>query len=183
MMLKRMIMLAMCMVAAACASTPTATLPSINQVEYRIGAGDTLRLTVFREESLSGEFQVNESGALSLPLVGDIAAAGKTIPQFRTDLTALLSQEFVRDPNVTISVVNYRPVYILGEVTNPGQYDYAEHMTVFALVARAGGFTYRADQKLAMIRHENEAEERAYTLTSGGAVLPGDTVRFVARYF
>ncbi len=182
-MLKRVFMLAVCLVLAACATTPTATLPSINQVEYRIGAGDTLRLTVFREESLSGEFQVNESGTMSLPLVGDIQAVGKTIPEFRTDLTALLGQEFVRDPNVTVSVVNYRPVYVLGEVENPGQYDYAENMTVFALVARAGGFTYRADQTIAMIRHENEPEERAYTLTSGGAVLPGDTVRFVARYF
>lgn len=182
-MLKKVFALAFCLIIAACASTPTATLPTINQVEYRIGAGDTLRLTVFREESLSGEFQVGESGAINLPLVGDIQAGGKTIPEFRTDLTALLGQEFVRDPNVTVAVVSYRPVYVLGEVTNPGQYDYAENMTVFALVARAGGFTYRADQTIAMIRHESEPEERAYELTSGGAVLPGDTVRFVARYF
>jgi len=182
-MLKKVFALAICLIIAACASTPTATLPTINQVEYRIGAGDTLRLTVFREEALSGEFQVGESGALNLPLVGDIQAAGKTIPEFRTDLTTLLGQEFVRDPNVTVAVVSYRPVYVLGEVTNPGQYDYAENMTVFALVARAGGFTYRADQTIAMIRHEDEPEERAYELTSGGAVLPGDTVRFVARFF
>ena len=182
-MLKRVIVLALSLVLAACASVPTATLPTINQVQYRIGAGDTLRLTVFREESLSGEFQVGETGTLNLPLVGDIQASGKTIPEFRTDLTTLLGQEFVRDPNVTVAVVKYRPVYVLGEVETPGQYDYAENMTVFALVARAGGFTYRADQSTVLIRHENEPEERPYELTSGGAVLPGDTVRFVARYF
>jgi protein involved in polysaccharide export with SLBB domain len=182
-MLKRMLVLAVSLVLAACAATPTASLPTINQVEYRIGGGDTLRLTVFREEALSGEFQVNEAGMINLPLVGDIQASGKTIPEFRADLTELLGREFVRDPNVTVAVANYRPVYILGEVTNPGQYDYAENMTVFALVARAGGFTYRADQSQVMIRHENEAEERAYSLSSGGAILPGDTVRFTARYF
>jgi len=182
-MLKKVFVLAMCLIAAACVTVPTVALPTINQVQYRIGAGDTLRLTVFREESLSGEFQVGESGAINLPLVGDIQASGKTIPEFRTDLTALLGQEFVRDPNVTVAVVSYRPVYVLGEVENPGQFDYAENMTVYALVARAGGFTYRADQSIVMIRHENEVEERAYELTSGGAVLPGDTVRFVARYF
>ena len=183
MMLRRAFMLLAVLFLAGCATTATQTLPTIDQVEYRLGPGDRLALTVFREETLSGEFQVNESGLVSLPLVGDIAAQGKTLQQFRADLTELLGREFVRDPNVTVNVINYRPVYILGEVANPGQYDYAENMTVFALVARAGGFSYRADQSVVMIRHENEPEERAYRLTSGGAVLPGDTVRLVARYF
>lgn len=168
---------------AACTTTPTATLPSIDQVEYRIGAGDKLNLTVFREDSLSGEFQVNEAGLLSLPLVGDIPAAGKTVPQFREDLTTLLGTEFVRDPRVTVSVATYRPVYVLGEVEQPGEYAYSERMTVYALVAKAGGFTYRANQSVVFIRHENQAEERAYSLTSGGAVMPGDTIRFEQRYF
>lgn len=183
-MVLRVFLLAVCLFLSACTSVEgTANLPTVDQVQYRIGPGDRIQLTVFREEALSGEFQVNEQGLMSLPLVGDIQAAGKTIPEFRADLTNLLGREFVRDPNVTLSVVDYRPVFILGEVENPGQFDYSENMTVFALVARAGGFTYRADQTVVMIRHENEAEETAYRLTSGGAVLPGDTVRLVARYF
>lgn len=182
-MLFRSILVAAMLALSACASTPTASLPTIGQVEYRLGAGDEIALTVFREESLSGNFQVNESGLVSLPLVGDIEAAGKTVPQFRDDLTALLGAEFVRDPNVTVSVVNYRPVYVLGEVQNPGEYGYTENMSVFALVARAGGFTYRANEDMVYIRHEGEAEERAYAVTSGGAVQPGDTIRFVERYF
>jgi polysaccharide export outer membrane protein len=168
---------------AACASVPDASLPTVGQVEYRIGPGDRLALSVFREESLSGEFTVNELGVASLPLVGDIQAAGKTLPEFRADLVTLLGSEFVRDPNVTVNVVNYRPVYVLGEVTRPGEYAYNERMTVYALVAMAGGFTYRANQNIAMVRHENDPEERAYELTSGAAVLPGDTIRFVQRYF
>lgn len=179
----RAFVIAACMALAACATTPTAQLPQINQVEYRIGAGDRISLTVYREESLSGEFQVNESGVISIPLVGDIAAKGKTLTEFRTDLTELLGSEYVRNPNVSVSIVNYRPVFVLGEVNNPGEYQYTENMSVYALVAKAGGFTYRADQSQVLIRHEGEAQETAYELTSGGAVLPGDTVRFVQRFF
>jgi len=179
----RVLLLAAFLTLAGCASVPTATLPVINQIQYTIGAGDKIALSVFREEELSGEFQVNESGIISLPLVGNIVAAGKTIPQFQQDLVALLGAEFVRDPNVTVSVVNYRPVYVLGEVQRPGEYAYTENMSVYALVAKAGGFTYRADDNQVLIRHEGETEETAYRITSGGAVQPGDTVRFVQRYF
>jgi len=182
-MVFRAIIAALTLALAACTTTPTAMLPSIDQVQYRIGAGDKLSLTVFREETLSGEFQVNEAGLLSLPLVGDIKASGKTVPEFRDDLTMLLGSEFVRDPRVTVNVASYRPVYVLGEVEQPGEYPYTERMTIYALVAKAGGFTYRANQTVAFIRHENEAEERAYSLTSGGAVMPGDTIRFAQRYF
>lgn len=179
----RVLILAAFLALTGCASTPGAELPMVGNVQYRIGSGDQIDLAVFREESLSGRFRVNESGLMSLPLVGDIQAAGKTIPQLREDLTTLLSAEFVRDPNVTVSVVNYRPVFVLGEVANPGQYEFSDNMTVYALVAKAGGFTYRADQSQVMIRHESESEETAYRLTASGAVLPGDTIRFVERFF
>lgn len=169
---------------SACATTPgTDLLPTVDQVEYRIGAGDRLALAVFREPDLSGEFTVNESGLISLPLVGDIAAGGKTVPDFRADLTTLLGSQYVRNPNVTVSVVNYRPVFVLGEVARPGEYEYSERMTVLALVAKAGGFTFRANESVVAIRHENEPEEKIYTLTSGAAIMPGDTVRFVQRFF
>ncbi len=183
MKLLKVFTLAMCLAASACATVPGDTLPSIEQVEYRIAPGDTLQLTVFREESLSGEFQVGEAGLMRLPLVGNVEAGGKTIAELRADITARLSEEFLRDPNVSVTVTNYRPVYVLGEVANPGQYVYAEGLTVHALVARAGGFSFRAQEKIVHIRHAGEADERAYALTSSGAVRPGDTVRIGARYF
>jgi len=183
MMNVRVLIAAACLALAGCSTTPERALPPVGEVQYRIGVGDEIALAVFREDALSGTFQVNESGIMSLPLVGDIVAAGKTVPELRTDLTALLGAEFVRDPNVTVSVVSYRPVYILGEVARPGQYDFSDNMTVYALVAQAGGFTYRADESMVLIRHEDEADETAYRLTPNGAVLPGDTIRFVERYF
>ena len=168
---------------AGCATVATEELPTVGEAEYRIGPGDTLNIAVFREEALSGEFVVGEQGMVSLPLVGDVEAVGKTIPQFRDDLVALLGGEFVRNPQVAVSPVSYRPVYILGEVEQPGEYEYSERMSVYALVAKAGGFTYRADESVVFVRHGDEAEEKAYRLTSGAAVMPGDTVRIVERYF
>lgn len=179
----RAVILALFVFLGGCASVDAnRILPTVDAMEYRIGAGDKLAIAVFREDALTGEFTVNELGILSLPLVGEIQAGGKSVPQFREELTATLG-EYVRSPRVTVSVVSYRPVYVLGEVQRPGEYEYTERMSIYALVAKAGGFTYRADQSVVFVRHENETEESAYRLTSGAAVMPGDTVRFGQRYF
>ena len=140
-------------------------------------------MEVFREQELSGEFVVNEEGVVGLPLVGEVQAAGKTLAQLRGELTATLSREYVRNARIALDVVGYRPVYVLGEVEKPGEYAFAGGMSVHALVAKAGGFTYRANEKVVYVRHAGEGAETAYQLTSGAAVLPGDTVRIVARYF
>jgi Periplasmic protein involved in polysaccharide export len=158
-------------------------LPTVDAVEYRLSRGDRLKLEVFREEGLSGEYVINDQGMIGLPMVGQVQAAGKTVSQLREELTATLGQEYVRNARLNLDVVSYRPIYILGEVQTPGEYAYSDKMSVYALVAKAGGFTYRANEKVVFIRHANEATETAYKLTSGAAVLPGDTVRIDRRYF
>lgn len=165
-----------------CTTAKTA-LPSANIVEYRLAPGDKIKLEVFREASLSGEYTVNDKGMIGLPVVGEIDAGGKTLGQLREDLTATLGREYVRNARVAVEIASFRPIYILGEVQKPGEYDYAEHMSVHALVAKAGGFTYRANENVVFIRHASDAAERPYRLTSGASVLPGDTVRIGQRYF
>ena len=172
-----------CLVLSGCATAAGTALPSVAAVEYRLAPGDRLKLEVFREQELSGEFVVNEEGVVGLPLVGEVQAAGKTLAQLRGELTATLSREYVRNARIALDVVGYRPVYVLGEVEKPGEYAFAGGMSVHALVAKAGGFTYRANEKVVYVRHAGEGAETAYQLTSGAAVLPGDTVRIVARYF
>lgn len=162
---------------------PNNELPRIDVVQQRLAPGDRLKLDVFREKDLSGEYVVNDEGNLGLPLVGTVKAAGKTLPDLRRELTDLLREGYVRDARITLDVVGYRPIYILGEVQKPGEYTFAEGMSVFALVAKAGGFTYRANQNVAHVRHANEADERAYRLNSGAAIMPGDTVRIGPRFF
>lgn len=176
----------------ACGSLPTAPSgPSeatieasqIDIPEYRLGAGDRLRMTVFGEPSLSGEFLVSNTGIVSLPLVGDLPVLGLTVREFQRASETALSQGFLRDPKVNAEVLNYRPFYILGEVESPGTYPYTADLTVLNAVATAGGFTYRAERRRVFIKRADESDERAYELTPVTRVAPGDTVRIGERFF
>ncbi|CDO37119.1 conserved exported hypothetical protein [Novosphingobium sp. KN65.2] len=179
----RLMIVALFMLIAGCTTVATRSLPNVDSLAYQLSPGDRLRLDVFREDALSGEYAIDDAGFITLPLAGDVQAAGKTLARLRQDLQTLLSREYVRDARIAIDVVGYRPIYILGEVEKPGEYPYAEGMSVHGLVAKAGGFTYRANEHVVYIRHGRETEETAYRLTSGAAVLPGDTVRVGQRYF
>lgn len=164
-----------------CATTERELLPQQPQ-EYRLGSGDQLRITVFGEADLTGQFLVGSQGTIAYPLVGDIQAAGLTLLEFTESLQGSL-REFLRAPNVTVEVANYRPFFILGEVQRPGTYPYSANLTVFNAVATAGGFTPRANRGRVYIRHANEPEERLYPLEITTPVLPGDTIRIGERFF
>ena len=165
------------------ASVQPAATPAPPSFAYRIGAGDRLRVTTYNEPTLSGEFTVSGAGRIAFPLLGDIEAVGKTTEELREALRRELASKFLRNPSVAVEVVNFRPVYVLGEIAKPGEIAFAEGLTAYALIAKAGGFTYRADKRRIYIRHENEPEERPYALTSDLVIRPGDTIRIGERYF
>jgi polysaccharide export outer membrane protein len=173
------------MLLAACAGggANSAALHQLSAVDYRLGTGDQLRVTIFGEADLSGEYVITDQGAVSFPLVGEVPAAGKTVSEFSADLDARLRQGYVRQPNLAVEVLNFRPFYILGEVTQPGTYPYSANLTVMNAVATAKGFSYRADQRRVYIKHADQTEERAYRLTTSTPVLPGDTIRIGERHF
>lgn len=166
----------------ACSTIPSTPDDVAEPVEYRLGPGDQLRITVFNEADLTGQYIVGSQGSISYPLVGEVRAAGLTVAEFSDSLRQALLQ-FIRQPNVSVEVANYRPFFILGEVQRPGTYPYSASLTVLNAVATAGGFTYRANQSRVFIRHANEQEERAYPLTIATPVLPGDTIRIGERLF
>lgn len=171
---------------AACASSPLpdgGPLPADEAYEYRLGPNDKVRVTVFGEENLSGEFTVAPSGKISYPLVGEVDAAGKTVGEFQTALQTRLAAGYLTNPRVAAEVMTFRPFYILGEVNKPGEYPFVSGMTVLNAVATAQGFTYRADQRRVFIRRAGESAERAYALTTTTPVRPGDTVRVGERWF
>src|SRR5512144_965299 len=111
---------------------------------YTLGSGDKVRVTVFGHEDLSGEFEVDGSGNVSLPLIRNIKAEGLTVRQLEQTIAERLSPDYLLNPSVSVEVLNYRPFYIYGEVTKPGSYPFVNGMTVVTAVAMAGGFTYRA---------------------------------------
>ncbi len=151
--------------------------------DYRLGVADKVRVIVFDEPSLSGEFLVNANGSLSLPLIGDIPAVGSTASVITGAIKKRLSDGFLRDPQVSIDVLTYRPYYILGEVNKPGEYPYSSGLTVLNAVATAEGFTYRANKKKVNVKHAGEAEESKQKLTPDLQVRPGDTIRIQERLF
>ena len=162
--------------ASTSASTPTPT-----RAAYQLGTGDQLRIIVFGEEDLSGEFQVDDTGAVSIPLVGDVTARGQTLRSFEAAVREKLTEGYLKDPRVSVQVLNYRPFYIIGEVENDGEYPFVSGMHVLNAVAVAGGFTYRANtSKVFITRGE---EEHQYTVTPELRLEPGDVIRVPERFF
>jgi protein involved in polysaccharide export with SLBB domain len=150
---------------------------------YRLGSGDKIRVIVYGEHDLTGEYFVSDAGAVSLPLIGVVTAAGRTLDQFKADVEDAYRKGYLKDPNVTVEVLNYRPFYILGEVNKPGEYPYTSALTVLRAVATAEGFTYRANTRTVFIKHASEQVEHKERLTSDAPVEPGDTIRITERFF
>lgn len=149
---------------------------------YRLGSGDKLRIGVFGEPDLSGEFDVTGNGIVSLPLIGQVKASGLTLDEFEGEIRGKLTDGYLTNPKVTVEVLNYRPFYIIGEVSKAGEYPYTDGMTVLNAVAVAGGFTYRANDAQVYITR-NGGKETAYQVSQSIRVLPGDIVRVPERFF
>ena len=179
---------------AACSTTSgtaTSTLSAgvvasedqVDRTAYRLGASDELRIIVFGEDSLSGEFVIDGEGTISMPLIGEVDAAGLTLQELRGRIEAQLSEGYLTDPRVSAEVQNYRPFYILGEVDTSGEFPYTDGLTVMNAVARAGGFTYRANTRRVFIQRAGSDVEIEVELTPTLRVMPGDTIRITERFF
>jgi protein involved in polysaccharide export with SLBB domain len=146
-------------------------------------ASEKIKITVFGEDRLSGEYEIDPGGYVSLPLAGTVKAAGLSKQQFEAALTKKFRGEYLRDPKVTVEVSSFRPFYILGEVEKPGEYPYKGGLNVLSAVALAGGSTYRASRSDVMIQHAGESGFKQYPLSPTIPVLPGDLIRVPERYF
>ena len=184
MKLRHLLLLA-ALFSAGCASN-YGRLPKLAPVPsgtYLLGPGDALQVTVFGEEDLSGPLRVNDSGTVSMPLIGPVQAAGLTVPELQHRLIGLLNTKAVKSPDVTVQINEYRPFFILGEVKNPGSYAYVPDMTVLTAVAIAGGFTFRASEdEVSVTRKRNGAASEARA-GRASRILPGDVVYVFERHF
>jgi protein involved in polysaccharide export with SLBB domain len=151
--------------------------------EYVLGIGDRIRLTVYGETDLSGEYEVGSTGVVALPLIGDVPVANQSISTFEQAVRAKLTEGYLRDPRVSAQVINYRPFFILGEVSKPGSYPYVNGMTVINAIALAGGYTYRADKSGVTISHASDTEKKDVSAAEEAVVMPGDIIRVPERFF
>ncbi|ABQ70869.1 polysaccharide export protein [Rhizorhabdus wittichii RW1] len=151
---------------------------------YVLGTGDKLRISVFGEPKLDGEYVVSSTGIVSFPLIGNVPASGQTVEALQESIRSKLAAGYLKDPRVSTEVLNYRPFYILGEINKPGEYPFVNGITVQQAVAMAGGFSYRANTKRVFIKRALETAERPVQI-KGKAVLlmPGDTIRVGERFF
>lgn len=161
---------------------PVSTTSAGSVSDYLLGTGDKLRVIVFGEPDLSGEFDITAAGKVSLPLIGQVQAAGLTLDQFEKEVADNLANGYLTNPKVSVEVLNYRPFYIIGEVDKPGQYPYTNGMTILNAVAVGGGYTYRANTDSVYITR-GDGEEIKYPANQAVRVLPGDVVRVPERFF
>ena len=150
---------------------------------YVLGPNDRIRLKVYGEPDITGEYEISNSGQVSIPLAGHIKAAGATTRQLEKSIASALAKGIVRDPRVNVEIAQYRPYYILGEVKKSGEYPYRHGLTVLDAVASAGGFTYRANENKVFLRRAGAGAEETYPLDAPVPVYPGDNIRIPERYF
>lgn len=167
------------------AGTPSAPLSKNKAAanEYILGTGDKIRMTVYQEDDLSGEYEIGSTGSVALPLIGSVHATGLTVHQFEEAVAAKLSEGYIKNPRVNAQVMNYRPFFILGEISKPGSYPYVNGMTVLNAVALAGGYTYRADEGDVVIKRADDPQQAEMPAKEDTAVKPGDIIRVPERFF
>jgi len=150
---------------------------------YRLDSGDQLRVIVFGQADLTNSYTVDQSGAISMPLIGTVPARNRTTAEVEADIAARLRGGYLRQPDVSVEVDRYRPFFAMGEVNAAGQYSYVAGMTVQSAIAIAGGFTPRADQSSVKVTRNAGGTVQTLSLGLSDPVRPGDTLYVRERLF
>jgi polysaccharide export outer membrane protein len=153
------------------------------QPPYTLDAGDRLRVVVFGQDGLTNSYIVGAGGYISMPLIGQVMARGTTTDQLSARIADKLKDGYVREPHVAVEIEAYRPFFILGEVTQPGQYPYVANMTAETAVAIAGGFTPRASRQTVTLTRNYNGQQVRVAVPLTYQLLPGDTVSVQERWF
>jgi polysaccharide biosynthesis/export protein len=154
-----------------------------NEPAYRLDAGDRLRIVVYGQDGLTNSYAVDAGGAITMPLIGAVHARGLTPAALAESITSKLRNGYIREPYVAVEVEAYRPFFILGEVTAPGQYPYVPNMTVESAVAIAGGFSPRAQKGAVDLTRTEAAGTVRASVPLGTLLRPGDTIVVNERWF
>lgn len=179
---------ALALILAACTAGRSPPLPSLGEMpspakHYILGPGDRLRIVVFGQPELSGEFSVNTDGSVSYPLVGAVPGAGYTPAALEAAIVDALSPDYLREPQVSVEVLSYRPYFIMGEVKAPGSYPYMNGLDVLSAIAVAGGYTYRAKKTFVFLTRRQEGKKERREVSPNTAILPGDIIEVPERFF
>jgi len=164
-------------------ASPVAYAPPDMQWPYTLDSGDRLRIVVFGQDGLTNSYMLDASGQIDMPLIGTVPARGLTTDQLSARIADMLRQGFVREPHVAVEVEAYRPFFILGEVTQPGQYPYSPNMTVETAIAIAGGFGPRGYHQAVTVSRNYGGQVYRFQTPITAPVRPGDTIQVQERWF
>lgn len=173
--MSRLILLAVLLAAAA--SDPLAALEIGDELgvsgEYLLGPGDVVRIEVFEVDELSSEATLGSDGAFGVPLIGRVEAAGRTALEVQEEVARRLADGLLRDPQVTVSVAEYRsqPISIVGAVKEPGVYQLRGRRRLVDVLALAGGFTEMAGESITIAREGDPGRELEVSIR--GLLRPG----------
>ncbi len=150
---------------------------------YSLGAEDKIKITVFGEKDISGDFKIADDGSISMPLIGVVSIKGKTLREAEDHIENKLRNGYLKEPDVTIEVLASRPFYIMGEVRRPGSYNYISGMNLLQAVAISGGFTYRANKKKIEVLRGTPNPNQPLEMLPEDIVRAGDIIFVRERFF
>jgi polysaccharide export outer membrane protein len=165
------------------APIPALEMMPVDDGPYTLDAGDKLRIVVFGQDTLSNTYAVDAAGFVTMPLIGIVTARGLTTAQLSGAIAGRLKQSYIREPSVAVEIETYRPFFVLGEVTYPGQYPYVPSMTVENAVAIAGGFTARAGKSKVTVTRKMQGMPGRFALPLHYPIKPGDILTVAERWF
>jgi protein involved in polysaccharide export with SLBB domain len=149
----------------------------------KLQPGDKIRIYVYGEDKLSGDYQLDQSGQISLPLAGTFEAQGLTQTEIEQALSKKFRSEYLKNPRVTVTIATLAPYYMIGEVSHAGEFPYRSGLNVLTALAIAGGPTYRASRSTVQIQRRGETSMREYPISASVPILPGDVIKVPERYF
>ena len=162
---------------AGCTDRAPLTEPaSVGSGPYSLGTGDKLRIVVYDQPNLTNLYEIDASGRVSMPLIGDVSASGISPDELAKRIEAKLASGYLKEPNVTVEVATYRPFFVLGEVGSPGQYTYVPGLTAEMAVAVAGGFTDRANKRVVRLSRMVSGKLYESRMPVVEPIRPGDTI-------
>lgn len=182
--------LAMTAMVSACASGPRGPVMSFSDFQQRypvsgwaLGPGDKIKLALFGDDALTGEYDVTQDGTITFPLIGAISAQGLTTEQFSRQVEQALSRGYYKNPRISVQIINLQPIYVHGEVNTAGSFPYVPDLTLGKAVALSGGYSYRARMDVVAIRRGRSDGEVFVSANQSMPLAPGDTVRILERSF
>lgn len=178
----RLVLLLLFLPLGACSLSHVTTYPAESRGPYLLDAGDVIAVSVYGDETISKSYKVDETGLISVPLVGALSVRGLTTAAAAAEIASALSHGFMRNPNVAVQIDTYRPFFIQGAVKNAGQFAYVPQMTVRAAISTAGGFTDTASRSRATIYRKSGDTMQKATVDLDFPIYPGDTIVIAERW-